>query len=110
MKVPEGVQAPPGHVCLLKKSLYGLKQASRQWFATLLDELQSQGFVQSNNDCSLFLKKENGDVTIVAAYVDDIILTGSNEATITALKSHLHSTFSTKDLGILCSKTMNIML
>ncbi|XP_048502878.1 uncharacterized mitochondrial protein AtMg00810-like [Beta vulgaris subsp. vulgaris] len=101
MRVPEGVTAPPGCVCKLKKSLYGLKQASRQWFARLLEELQSQGFVQSKNDYSLFLKHENDDITIAAVYVDDIILTGSNEATIASLKQHLHSTFSIKDLGLL---------
>ena len=30
MKMPEGVDNPQNKVCLLKKSLYGLKHASRQ--------------------------------------------------------------------------------
>ena len=47
MKVPEGLPNPNHQVCLLKKSLYGLKQASRQWFAKLVHELLLQGFVQS---------------------------------------------------------------
>ena len=102
MNVPDGIEAPKGTICKLRRSLYGLKQASRQWFARLVDELLSQGFVQSKNDYSLFLKKENGDITIVVVYVDYIIIiTGSNEATITALKSHLHNIFSIKDLGLL---------
>ncbi|XP_056697421.1 uncharacterized mitochondrial protein AtMg00810-like [Spinacia oleracea] len=101
MKVPEGVTAPPGFVCKLNKSLYGLKQASRQWVARLHQELKSQGFHQSKNDYSLFIKNTSSDITVVAVYVDDIIITGSNESVITDLKNHLHHTFSIKDLGVL---------
>ncbi|XP_056688649.1 uncharacterized mitochondrial protein AtMg00810-like [Spinacia oleracea] len=39
--------------------------------------------------------------TIVTVYVDDIIITCSDEAEISALKAHLHHTFSIKDLGLL---------
>ncbi|XP_019107115.1 uncharacterized mitochondrial protein AtMg00810-like [Beta vulgaris subsp. vulgaris] len=46
MKVPEGLPNPHQKVCLLEKSLYGLKQDSRQWFAKLVHELLLQGFAQ----------------------------------------------------------------
>ncbi|GAA0150554.1 transmembrane signal receptor [Lithospermum erythrorhizon] len=39
MKPPEGIEVPAGSVCRLKMSLYGLKQASRQWFAKLNETL-----------------------------------------------------------------------
>ena len=99
MKVPEGLPNPDNKVCLLKKSIYGLKQASRQWFAKLVHELLSQGFTQSLNDYSLFLKHNNGLLTLAAVYVDDIILTGNDLPSIHQLKAHLHTTFSIKDLG-----------
>ena len=99
MKVPEGLPNPEQQVCLLKKSLYGLKQASRQWFAKLVSELILQGFAQSKNDYSLFIKKQDHHITLAAVYVDDIILTGTDLDSITNLKHHLHTTFSIKDLG-----------
>lgn len=76
-------------MCRLLKSLYGLKQASRQWFATLAAALCNQGYTQSKNDYSLFLKHKGSHLTIVAVYVDDIH----------SLKSFLHNEFTIKDLG-----------
>ena len=101
MKVRDGIPHKPGQVCWLNKSLYGLKQASREWNAKPVEELIRQGFYQSKLDYSLFLCKDATYITIVAVYVDDIIVTSSNIAKINALKAHLHSTFSIKDLGLL---------
>ena len=99
MHMPKGIANTDNKVCRLKKSIYGLKQASRQWYAKLVTALQSQSFTHSKSDYSLFIKKSNGQITIAAVYVDDIVLTGTDSNTITALKTHLHSLFSIKDLG-----------
>ena len=99
MKIPEGVPNPENHVCKLKKSIYGLKQASRQWFAKLIDALVSHGFTQSKNDYSMFIKKLNEDITILTVYVDDILITGNNPQEIQHLKAFMASTFSIKNLG-----------
>lgn len=50
MKVSPGILNPGNKVCRLLKSLYGLKQASTQWFSKLSNALLSQGFTQSKND------------------------------------------------------------
>lgn len=101
MKVPEGLNVPANKVCKLNKSLYGLKQASRQWFAKLVHILLAQNFTQSNSDYSLFIQKAGTDLTLLVVYVDDILITGTNSSIIEALKTHLHNTFSIKDLGTL---------
>lgn len=99
MKMPEGIPNPSNKVCKLAKSLYGLKQAFRQWFAKLAQFLKHQGYLQTKNDYSLFLKSTGPHFTIVAVYVDDILVTGSNPNETAVLKNHLHSTFGIKDLG-----------
>ena len=101
MKLPPGQPHLPDQVCKLRKSLYGLKQASRQWFSKLAHEFTHQGFFQSRNDYSLFIRKKTSGVIIAAVYVDDIVLTGTDQLGIHNLKHRLHHVFSIKDLGLL---------
>ncbi|RVW82826.1 Retrovirus-related Pol polyprotein from transposon RE1 [Vitis vinifera] len=86
-------------VCHLHKSLYGLKQASRQWFAKFSTAIQAAGFVQSKADYSLFTCRKGKSFTALLIYVDDILITGNDVNAIVALKQFLHSHFRIKDLG-----------
>ncbi|XP_019239365.1 PREDICTED: uncharacterized protein LOC109219379 [Nicotiana attenuata] len=103
MEVPPGLlidqTGPQKVVCKLNKSLYGLKQASRQWYAKLTEALSSMGYRHSENDYSLFSKKTSSHTIFVAVYVDDVIITGDDSVEIANLKSFLDKQFRIKDLG-----------
>lgn len=76
MKLPEGLAVDsPNVVCKLKKSLYGLKLASRQWYDKLASNLCSKGYTHSDSDYSLFHRRNGSSLVLVAIYVDDVILT-----------------------------------
>lgn len=79
--------------CKLKKSLYRLRQASRQWYAKLSHDLCSRGYTHSLSDYSLFHKGSSDSLVLLAIYVNDIILTGCDLAELDALKSFLHTEF-----------------
>jgi len=97
---------PPGYpttnssqICKLNKSLYGLKQASRQWYFKLSTTLISFGYIQSLADYSLFVKVSDASFTALLVYVDDIVLTGNCISEIQSVKTFLDKQFCIKDLG-----------
>lgn len=92
MEQPSGF-AENDKVCLLKKSLYGLKQASRQWNKRIVQFLKNFGFKQSWVDSCVFTYEIDNDITYLLLYVDDGLLCGNNDEIINKLLHELHIEF-----------------
>lgn len=94
----QGEVLPPNAIFKLKKSLYGLKQASRQWFLKFSTTLLALGFQKSQADHTLFIRNVAGKYVAVLVYVDDIVITSNNDTEMEQLKSDLKKTFKLRDL------------
>ena len=101
MEAPQGFtdRFAEREVCLLKKSLYGLKQSPRAWFGKFTLAMNKYGFKQSNSDHTLFLKRRGNLITCLIIYVDDMIITGDDKEEIAKLRKSLFTEFEMKDLG-----------
>ncbi|GKB35601.1 ribonuclease H-like domain-containing protein [Tanacetum coccineum] len=91
----------PDYVCHLRRSLYGLKQASHAWFQRFAGYATRVGFQQSKTDSSLFIYHRGSDIAYLLLYVDDIILRASSSAFLQRVISLLHGEFAMTDLGSL---------
>jgi len=99
MEQPPGYvdQTHPNLVCRLKKALYGLKQAPRAWSDKISQYFVTSGFQTSVVDFSLYVKKTDYGIIVIVIYVDDLIITGDNDADIFDLKKLLKQKFEMKD-------------
>ncbi|WJZ82589.1 hypothetical protein VitviT2T_002334 [Vitis vinifera] len=102
MEQPEGF-AKKGNehlVCKLKKSIYGLKQASRQWYIKFNNTITSFGFKENIVDQCIYLKVSGSKFIILILYVDDILLASSDLGLLRETKEYLSKNFHIVDMGI----------
>ena len=100
MQQPDGYiqQGKELLVCKLNKSLYGLKQSPRCWNKVLTEFMKSLGFTQSSADPCIYVR-DSRSLTIVAAYVDDLIIATKTDEEMQDVQQQLQSRFKMKDLG-----------
>lgn len=89
MELPTGMVGPDGsrkgYILKLNKSLYGLKQASHNWFLYLCKALENRGYIQSSVDKCVFYK----DDIVLLIYVDDILIIGKDNDKVDAFKDSM---------------------
>ena len=102
MEQREGFSSGDSQVCLLQRSLYGLRQAGRDWYQTLSTFLLDEGFTRSSNDFCLFTTRGTNDAMIyVLFWVDDIIIGFRCQDEVDKLRSRFSERFKMDDRGAL---------
>uniref|UniRef100_A0A6V7IJ77 Retrovirus-related Pol polyprotein from transposon TNT 1-94 n=1 Tax=Bracon brevicornis TaxID=1563983 RepID=A0A6V7IJ77_9HYME len=86
-------------VCLMKKALYGLRQAGRRWHLRLSEEIKNFGLLSSEYDPCTFYAGRGEEIFMVIIYVDDILVLSRNDGKIKKFQDHLTKHFELKILG-----------
>jgi hypothetical protein len=103
MEQPEGfiTLGQESKVCLLKKVIYSLKQASRAWNLQFHGVLTELGFTCTYSNAGIYIYRcqDVGGTLILILYVDDITIAGDSLKHIKELKALLSSRYEMTDLG-----------
>jgi hypothetical protein len=86
-------------VCKLKKSIYGLKQASRQWYYKFHQVIISYGFEMNLVDDCIYHKFSGSKYIFLVLYMDDILLASDDIDLLHETKRFPARNFEMKDLG-----------
>lgn len=87
-------------VCKLRKAIYGLKQAGRQWFKRIDAVIKEFGLTQSKNDQCIYYIRNTKITMILALYVDDIIIASNDNALTDKFVRKLQDHFDIRDMGV----------
>ncbi|CAI7818923.1 unnamed protein product [Closterium sp. NIES-53] len=95
---------PTGTQWSLRRPVYGLRQAPREWNDTLRTTTAALGFVPSKADPSLFLRTDTSlPPFYVLVYVDDLVFSMADTEALTLVNSELQKRHTCTDLGELRS-------
>ncbi|GJU89356.1 putative ribonuclease H-like domain-containing protein [Tanacetum coccineum] len=98
---PPGFVDPdhPKKVYKVVKALYGLHQAPRAWYATLLTFLKKHGYMRGAIGKTLFIKKDKKDIMLVQVYVDDIIFGSTRKSWCDEFEALMNGGFQMSSMG-----------
>ncbi|CAI5996407.1 unnamed protein product [Closterium sp. NIES-64] len=95
---------PPGTQWSLRRPVYGLRQAPREWHDTPRTTLAALGFAPSTADPSLFLRTDTSlPPFYILVYVDDLVFATADTTGLAYVKSELQKRHTCTDLGELRS-------
>ena len=98
---PKGflVEGKDHMMCKLKKSIYQLKQVSRQWCIKFNDTITSFNFEENLVNRCIYRKINRSKIIIIVLYVDDILLATNDLGLLHNMEEYLTKNFKIKDMG-----------
>ncbi len=99
MRQPEGFDDGTGRVCLLIKTLYGLKQSGREWNIELDTKFRRYGYRRLRSDPCAYIWREGDQYGIITVWVDDLLLFATSQAILTRMGNNLRAEWEITDLG-----------
>ena len=81
------------------KTLYGLKQAGREWNKVLDHKLKGIGFIPLKSDSCAYIRHNSDDLEIITIWVDNLLLFTTSDKLMTSLKINLNAIFNLTDNG-----------
>ncbi len=99
MSLPDGFSHEDGRVCLLKRAIYGLRQAPKAWNDRLSSDLRSIGFKPITCAESVFVATYQSHRVYLLIYVDDMLIMCTCLRTLETVKRQLSKFYTVKDLG-----------
>jgi hypothetical protein len=99
MQQPEGYGDGSGRVCLLIKTLYGLKQSGREWNKELDAKLKGFGFQPLRSDPCAYVRRNGEHLEIITVWVDDLLLFATSDDLMNKMKKEIQSEWEVTDLG-----------
>ncbi|CAH0476262.1 unnamed protein product [Peronospora belbahrii] len=109
LQIPQYVNKIEGFPCrnngsfyIVRKALYGLRQAGREWIKELDRWMTGNSYVRCSSEPCLYYKtSKDGQITLVLVYVDDIVCATNTEGEKIDLFAKLESRYGIKDQGLL---------
>jgi hypothetical protein len=99
MEPPPGFDVPEGMVLKLNKAVYGTRQGGRVWYDNVRATLEEMGYVRTECDHAVFIRFQNGKLSIIALYVDDFTMACDDLQVILRDKEELKKYYNMTDLG-----------
>jgi hypothetical protein len=98
MRVPDGFTFSSPY-WRLRKGLYGLRQAGRQWYLTLHDAYSSLGYTRCASDWSVYTRRTSSAFSMSATSVDDILIASNSKAESDLATAQINNKFTITDSG-----------
>ncbi|KAG7359133.1 reverse transcriptase RNA-dependent DNA polymerase [Nitzschia inconspicua] len=82
----------------LLQTIYGTKQAARQYWKKFMRFMEKRGFEMTHSEPCLLKRIDHNGTVVICVYVDDCLVTGDRKAIDSAIRD-IESGFETRKLG-----------